>query len=605
MSPAKIGRNDPCPCGGGKKFKRCHGVAGFNALATPQRAALPGSHPQLNALQEIERFAADPASPIIRAETLGFDDEGTLGIRLTFNTAELEVHEGGLPLVGSEEIIIPVPLHFPWTIRFPLVDHDRFVGQPHVLLGRILCIYLDPSQEWHPSLGIGDYLDRLWAWLSDAAAAKFDAAAALFHPVGGVPYATPGSPTIVVRDSLDIGSQPYRKKWLRERSPARLDLIREPHELDLEVPVVVLPGSLSFGAGATLADLRDNLDRLMKGSSRDALRHVDDTIRRNPGGSPQYFLLAIPRPKATEPEDVHLIAGRIPAVNADKVRASGLKRNPMDALGENTPIDWCPVSEERRARTMRRDVQRPVGAFKDKTIVLWGCGGLGSWIGEFLARAGARKIVLSDPGRVMGGLLVRQDYGEGDVGDGKAHALKRRLDAINDATEVIVDERGYTEVVVSGYLPDCDVLIDATINTAVGAAIKAVWPTSRKRPLVARICTDRATSTLGLMTISSPCTGPDLDDLDERAGKTVQNDADLEPFRCFWEEPNQGDEVVPEPGCSVPTFHGSAADLAAIAGVLTSLLGRHVGIDNPGTHLVGLPHGPGASIPHCWIADET
>jgi uncharacterized protein len=24
---AKAGRNDPCPCGSGKKFKRCHGRA--------------------------------------------------------------------------------------------------------------------------------------------------------------------------------------------------------------------------------------------------------------------------------------------------------------------------------------------------------------------------------------------------------------------------------------------------------------------------------------------------------------------------------------------------------------------------------------------------
>jgi preprotein translocase subunit SecA len=23
----KVGRNDPCPCGSGKKYKRCHGVA--------------------------------------------------------------------------------------------------------------------------------------------------------------------------------------------------------------------------------------------------------------------------------------------------------------------------------------------------------------------------------------------------------------------------------------------------------------------------------------------------------------------------------------------------------------------------------------------------
>ena len=23
--PEKVGRNDPCPCGSGKKFKKCHG----------------------------------------------------------------------------------------------------------------------------------------------------------------------------------------------------------------------------------------------------------------------------------------------------------------------------------------------------------------------------------------------------------------------------------------------------------------------------------------------------------------------------------------------------------------------------------------------------
>jgi uncharacterized protein YecA (UPF0149 family) len=24
-TPKKIGRNDPCPCGSGKKYKQCHG----------------------------------------------------------------------------------------------------------------------------------------------------------------------------------------------------------------------------------------------------------------------------------------------------------------------------------------------------------------------------------------------------------------------------------------------------------------------------------------------------------------------------------------------------------------------------------------------------
>ena len=27
-SAAKVGRNDPCPCGSGKKYKKCHGTSG-------------------------------------------------------------------------------------------------------------------------------------------------------------------------------------------------------------------------------------------------------------------------------------------------------------------------------------------------------------------------------------------------------------------------------------------------------------------------------------------------------------------------------------------------------------------------------------------------
>ena len=30
VKPKKVGRNDPCPCGSGKKFKQCHGRGGQN-----------------------------------------------------------------------------------------------------------------------------------------------------------------------------------------------------------------------------------------------------------------------------------------------------------------------------------------------------------------------------------------------------------------------------------------------------------------------------------------------------------------------------------------------------------------------------------------------
>ena len=31
VKPKKIGRNDPCPCGSGKKYKKCHGASGAEA----------------------------------------------------------------------------------------------------------------------------------------------------------------------------------------------------------------------------------------------------------------------------------------------------------------------------------------------------------------------------------------------------------------------------------------------------------------------------------------------------------------------------------------------------------------------------------------------
>jgi len=38
----KIGRNDPCPCGSGKKYKKCHGAGG---AAGPGAAGPKGGGP--------------------------------------------------------------------------------------------------------------------------------------------------------------------------------------------------------------------------------------------------------------------------------------------------------------------------------------------------------------------------------------------------------------------------------------------------------------------------------------------------------------------------------------------------------------------------------
>jgi len=44
MMEKEIGRNEPCPCGSGKKYKRCHGV-GAAPKITPPKAALDPQTP--------------------------------------------------------------------------------------------------------------------------------------------------------------------------------------------------------------------------------------------------------------------------------------------------------------------------------------------------------------------------------------------------------------------------------------------------------------------------------------------------------------------------------------------------------------------------------
>ena len=255
--------------------------------------------------------------------------------------------------------------------------------------------------------------------------------------------------------------------------------------------------------------------------------------------------------------------------------------------------------------TTRRDHRRPVNAFKGASVVVWGCGGLGSWAGEFLVRAGAARITLCDPADVTGALLVRQDYTESDVGTTKAEALARRLAAVSDTVAIEIVQAPFT-LLAEGQLPVCDVLIDATVNNTVAFGLGMIWTSTTRRPLVARISTDRATSTLGLLTISRPGTGPTPEDADLRTRQRVMAEALLEPYRCFWDPPGPSDEVNPAPGCSVPTFHGSAADLAAVTGCLISLLGPHLLADgSAGSHLIGLPHSHVGRSGHRWIDVES
>ena len=222
---------------------------------------------------------------------------------------------------------------------------------------------------------------------------------------------------------------------------------------------------------------------------------------------------------------------------------------------------------------------------------MWGCGGLGSWIAEFVARAGAAHITVCDPGVISGGLLVRQNYVEDDVGRSKAEALAARLRDIRDGLAVSVAE---------GALPDdpsdfvsADLIIDATVNNGITQYLDAFAALPEREALIAQVATDAKSGTLGILNLCAQHLKLGPSEIDQTAGSTITSNGKLELYHRLWQESLDDHEVIPTRGCSVPTFHGSAADLAAVAATLVSLLGNHLRLTTEaqsGTHLIALPH---------------
>ena len=328
---------------------------------------------------------------------------------------------------------------------------------------------------------------------------------------------------------------------------------------------------------------------------------IVDSTAHNPASSHQYAILTVPHPGGGP---THLLCLRLSPNLADVLRAAATNPDrtvdPYKVVRASSgmAMEWCRLSDERRQVTTRRDTGRPVEALRDRIVHIWGVGGLGSWIAEFVVRAGAKRVVLHDPGYVTGGLLVRQNYVEADIGSEKADALVERLRSIRDDVDVVTMSSLPSGEAIPELLA-ADVVIDATVSRAVGRGFDELAKTPGRRAMFAQVATDARTGTLGIATVvappvrdpdSSSAAGPSISEVERQTKHQVGRSAVLEPYAVFWTSPLAGDEFVPTRGCSVPTFHGSAADLASVAGGLLNFIALHIGTRQSGTHLFSLPH---------------
>lgn len=540
---------------------------------------------QKEMLDGLRALAVSKPDYLLRASSLGVKQQ-CLVVKIVIATASIPHVEGGMLLGDTETFLVAVPDSplIPPTVWVPGID-PRFLGFPHVLQGLRVCIYLDPFREWNPDLGAVGLLDRLWQWLGDASSARFDPRTAMYHAVGGVLAVTEGTPTVVVRGASEMDHS--RRSYLVERTSNRLDLVDIKSEATLCVPI--FPAQHPFPVG--VSDTLQVLVATLGDQGQAFLTALMTSAVRNNAGTPQYFILSVPHP-ANGPR--HILAGRVSLAATDGLRAI-LRREgtgatiPVNRIREDIKIEWCNMSDERSVVSTRRDDNRPVNGFLGKTVILWGCGGLGSWMGDFITRAGAARITVCDFGVITGGLLVRQDYSERDVGRSKADALAERLRTIRDDVE-IVPINGSVPGNVSESM-EADVVIDATVSVAVSQLLdEATVECPARRCWLVQAAVDAKTGTAGIVNISAP--GQDtLTVIDTSAHAFVASDGFLEDYVTLWDNPSRDDELIPTLGCSVPTFHGSAADLAALAGVMTTLIGSHLTTVEAvsGTHLLSLP----------------
>src|SRR5690606_16156203 len=108
-------------------------------------------------------------------------------------------------------------------------------------------------------------------------------------------------------------------------------------------------------------------------------------MRRAADGSPRFHIAVWAAP----PEFADYLRTAMPR-KGDSEEVGALRAEFADGLWahfESTTLSWCRIFEDRPEIVVRRDARTPMGGFRSRRVLLLGCGALGSWIAEFIARA--------------------------------------------------------------------------------------------------------------------------------------------------------------------------------------------------------------------------
>ncbi len=519
-----------------------------------------------------------------------------LVIEVSIHCGHLQQAAGGLALRERERFTIWVPPAFPFQKPEIWVQHARFAGSPHVQWSRHLCLYQAPQTEWNPEDGIFGFIDRLDLWLKRGALNQLDADGEPLHPPVAYPDGLAKEAVIIRADAPEVGQNPWLGYAHLKRVSGRMELLswsvvaerRDGYEL---APVILLSEWLPWEFPSKLSELLRQLgDR--QGDIRTIVRMMKVAALLNDEGSALHVVVGSPmRGTRGGPLKQHLAVWFIETEHARQLCTSLLleftkndvvreiAQEALDRVIEwalTASVHWCRVFEARSEITVRRDLASPTSVFRDKRVVILGCGALGSHVALFLAQAGAGLLVLRDNGVVKPGILVRQLFDDDDIGRPKATALATRLKRLRPDIEVLPKTGDVSTAMVSedDWTDGCDFVIDCTASVVVQMRLEELRRTTHI-PIISMMISGDADR--GIVVISHrEHTGGPLDVYLRTKIKLCKNLA-FAPFTsAFFPEKDQTDLFQPEPGCSDPTFIGSGADVASLSGSMLNLASMEI-----------------------------
>jgi hypothetical protein len=547
---------------------------------------------QAHALRELKQLCATAPNDIELIETPQ-EANNCVSVAISLRLGLMETRPGGLEFCERENFILIIPSDFPFDYPTIKVTHDRFSGFPHVIWSRILCLY-QSGLEWNPSDGLFGFFERLKLWLGRAAMNDMD-------PIDG-PLEPPHHITnfsqvpFVIRADAPVQAG---AKWfglaVLDKQKNRTELVGW-NETGEDWPAgkhaaltIILPKPLPMEFPQKGADLFRELEKQELG--RDLLiKYLALASLFSLGDEPMHFVVGLPMRRSvdgslrihiaiwtTTPEFTKSLRNTIPE-DTDSEKLKSIRKELADALYalfEVTSIKWCKVLEDRNEIVVRREAKSAVGWFANKKVLILGCGALGSWAAEIVARSNAASVHILDYSIVKPGLLSRQNYLLEDIGCNKAEALAKRLRAIaSEKIAINYFKREAHAFIVENpnRFNEYDVVIDCTASHIFQMKLERDWGIfGRKTPRVISMIIDAYANCCLTVALNQNASGG-IWDAYLRLKCKISFDESCKKFsRAFYSPDITKRLFQPEPGCSDPTFIGSTADVASLISTALNL----------------------------------